>query len=432
MKRAIILLLSMLWIQLIPPRLAQEYCPALPAPGGPTVLVDSIAELVGAVNSATSGTTILVADGVYPLDGSYLRLDSQGVVLRGASGNRDAVVLDGNYLTTEIIQVAASDVTIADLTLREAYDHPIHVMSSATADITGTLIYNVHIVDPGQQAIKINPVDTSHFPDQGVVACSKIELTDQGRSHIRDNCYTGGIDAHQARGWVVRDNSISGFWCASGLSEHAIHFWRGSRDTLVERNRLVDNARGVGFGLATSGPGRTYTDNPCLSAGGSYVDHFGGVIRNNFVSAADADLFASQSEFDCGICLWNACTVQVSHNSIFSTQPPFSSIEWRFDNTQAEITNNLTSSLLRERDGASAVLSGNVTDAVSGWFVNALGGDLHLAASASAAIDSVALLPAVSGDIDGDPRPVGVRADVGADEYNPRPPLWLFLPIVGR
>ena len=133
-------------------------------------------------------------------------LDTPGVSLRSASGNRDAVVLDGDYVTTEIIQVAASNVTVADLTLREAYNHPIHVMSSATADTTGALIYNVHIIDPGQQAIKINPVDSAHFPDQGVVACSQIELTDQGRAHIRDNCYTGGVDAHQARGWVIRDN----------------------------------------------------------------------------------------------------------------------------------------------------------------------------------------------------------------------------------
>ena len=430
MKSAALLLLILLWIQFIPPHLAQDLCPALPAQAGPTILVDSVAGLVDAVNSASSGTTILLDDGIYPLNGAYLRLDTPGAALRCASGNRDAVVLDGDYLTTEIIQVAASHVTVADLTLREAYNHPIHVMSSATEDVTGTLIYNVRIIDPGQQAIKVNPVDTSHFPDQGVIACTLIELTNQGRPHIRDNCYTGGIDAHQARGWVVRDNTISGFWCPNGLSEHAIHFWRGSRDTFVERNRLVDNARGVGFGLATSGPGRTYADNPCPSAAGSYVDHYGGVIRNNFISAADAGLFASQSGFDCGICLWNACQVQAGHNSIFSTQPPFSSIEWRFANTQAEITNNLSSHMMLERDGASAILSGNVTNAPTDWFVDATGGDLHLAVSASAAIDSVTPLQAVPGDIDGDSRPVGVSADVGADEFNPRPPLWQFLPIV--
>ncbi|MCD6400417.1 MAG: hypothetical protein J7L73_00680, partial [Anaerolineales bacterium] len=118
--------------------------------------------------------------------------------------------------------------------------------------------YNVHIIDPGEQAIKINPVDNEHFPDYGTVACSHIELTDSGRTHIRNNCYTGGIDAHRARGWVVRDNLIEGFWCASGLSEHAVHFWKGSRGTLVERNDLDNNARGIGFGLIESGEGRTY------------------------------------------------------------------------------------------------------------------------------------------------------------------------------
>ena len=422
----------MIRAQFIPAHLAQDFCPPLPPAVGQTILVNSVAGLVDAVNSAASGTTVLVDDGVYPLNGAYLRLDTPGVSLRSASGNREAVVLDGNYLTTEIIQVAASDVTVADLTLREAYDHPIHVMSSTSAHTTGTLIYNVHIIDPGQQAIKINPVDASHFPDQGAIACSRLELTDQGRPHIRDNCYTGGIDAHQARGWVVRDNAISGFWCSSGLSEHAIHFWRGSRDTVVERNRLLDNARGVGFGLATSGPGRTYNDNPCPGAAGSYVDHYGGVIYNNFISAAQADLFNSQSGFDCGICLWNACLAQASHNSIFSTQPPFSSIEWRFANTQAEIANNMTSSIMRERDSASAVLSGNVTSAAVSWFVDASGGNLHLVASASQAIDSASLLPAVSSDIDGDPRPVGARADVGADEFSPPTPLAFYLPVIAR
>jgi hypothetical protein len=423
--------LALLSAQITPHHLEQDFCTVLPPAGGPTIQVDDVGELVTAVNSAAPGTTILIEDGIYLLNGAYLLLDTPGVSLRGESGDREAVVLDGNYQTTEILQIVASNVVIADMTLRKAYNHPIHVMSSTSAHTTGTLIYNVHVIDPGQQAIKINPVDASHFPDQGVIACSRIELTEEGRSQIRDNCYTGGIDAHQARDWEIRDNTIGGFWCASGLSEHAIHFWRGSRDTIVERNRLVDNARGVGFGLATSGPGRAYNDNPCPSAAGGYVDHYGGLIRNNFISAAQADLFISQSGFDCGICLWNACQVQASHNSIFSTQPPFSSIEWRFANTQAEVANNLTSHLMRERDGATAVLSGNVTNATGGWFVDVLSGNLHLKASASAAIDSAALLQAVPSDVDGDPRPLGASADVGADELNPLPRAQ-FLPMITR
>jgi hypothetical protein len=286
------------------------------------VNVDTVAELVDAVNGAAAGTTIMVADGTYNLDGAYLRVDTPNVTVRGASGNREAVILDGNYDTTEIFQIVASDVTIADLTLREAYYHPIHVSSTDGADTLNTRIYNVHIIDPGEQAIKINPYtgqNAQHFTDNGLIACSHIELTDAGRPHIRNNCYTGGVDAHQSRGWTIRDNVIEGFWCASGLSEHGIHMWRSCRDTTVERNILRDNARGIGFGLVTDGSGiRTYADNPCPTAEG-YVDDYGGIIRNNFIVANDPDLFASSSGFDCGICLWNSCNGSALHTR--STPP---------------------------------------------------------------------------------------------------------------
>ena len=136
---------------------ATDPCAPLPPPTGPTVTVSTVTELQNAVNSAASGDTILVADGTYDLNGVYLWFDVPNVTLRSVSGNRESVILDGNYVTTEIVQIVASNVTIADLTLREAYYHPIHVMSTSSADTTGTLIYNVHIVDPGQQAIKINP-----------------------------------------------------------------------------------------------------------------------------------------------------------------------------------------------------------------------------------------------------------------------------------
>ncbi|MBK7894591.1 MAG: hypothetical protein IPJ90_06840 [Anaerolineaceae bacterium] len=282
--------------QPLQPLLAQPTaadCTPLAAPSGPVVTVNSVAALENAVNNASSGDTILIADGSYNLNGVYLRMDTPNVTLRSASGNREAVVLDGNYLTTEIIQIVASDVTVADVTLREAYYHPIHVMTSATGDTLNTFIYNVHLIDPGEQAIKINPAVVGTYPDDGVIACSHLELTDAGRPFIRNNCYTGGIDAHQAEGWVIRDNLIEGFWCENGLSEHGIHLWRGCRDTLVERNTLRENARGIGFGLAESGDGRTYPDNPCPSASGGYVDHYGGIIRNNFVFASDTDLFSS-------------------------------------------------------------------------------------------------------------------------------------------
>ena len=399
-----------------------DLCPPLGPPAGNTVTVDTVTELQNAVNGAASGDTILVTDGVYNLDGVYLRFDVPDVTLRSASGNRENVVLDGNYVTTEIIQIVASDVTIADLTLREVYNHPIHVMSTDSGNTLNTLIYNVHIIDPGEQAIKINPhtgQNAQYFTDNGTIACSHIELTAAGRPHIRNNCYTGGVDAHQARGWVIRDNLIEGFWCASGLSEHGIHLWRACRDTLVERNELRNNARGIGFGLVTSGEGvRTYPDDPCPGAEGGYVDHYGGVIRNNFVFANRSELFESEYYFDCGICLWNSCNAQAVHNTVASTQAPFSSIEWRFDNTDVDIINNLVSHTIRDRGGTSERL-GNLENQPLSLFVDGANGDLHLTEGASVAIDQGGAVAAgvCDDDFDGDARPIGDAPDVGADEF---------------
>jgi hypothetical protein len=413
-----------------------DYCAPLPPPAGPTVIVSNVAELVDAVNQAAAGTAILLQDGTYALDGAYLRLAQPEVTVRSASGNREADILDGNYVTTEIFQVVASGVTLADITLERAYDHPVHVMSASGSATDHVLLYNLHIIDPGQQAVKINPDGSGFYPDLGEIACSLIELTDAGRSQIRDDCYTGGIDGHQSSGWHVRDNPIAGFWCTSGLSEHAIHFWRDSRDTLVERNHILNNARDIGFGLATEGDARTYPDDPCPQTGGSYVDHYGGVIRNNIVFADSADLFVSQYGFDCGICLWTACEAQVLHNTVFSTQAPFSAIEWRFSNTWIDLTNNLVSGPLRERDVAHAVPTGNVTGALASWFQDAAAGDLHLAVGAVQAIDQGAPVQAglCDGDIDGDSRPVGPVRDVGVDEVAD-PTIadqFTYLPLLAR
>ena len=222
------------------------------------VYVATVTELANAVAAANSGgdNTILVHDGTYNLNGSYLRITADEVTVRSVSGNRSAVVLDGNYVTTEIFQVVASDVTLADMTLQKAQDHPIHVIGADDHNISGTLIDNVHIIDPGQQAVKINPGYSGYSADQGTIRNSLIELTSSGRIYVwnhNGSCYTGGIDGHTATDWRIQDNEIRGFWCSTGLSEHGVHFWSGSVGTVVERNLIVDCDRGVGFGLGGSG-----------------------------------------------------------------------------------------------------------------------------------------------------------------------------------
>ena len=398
---------------------AQLSCPSLPPPAGATIEVTpgEADNLRAIVAGAATGTTILLHDGVYSMDAgdgvSRLVFSTPGVSLRSLSGDRDAVVLDGNYQTNELIAIQASNVIVADLTLREAYDHPIHV-SGTSAPITGTVLHNLRVVDPGQQGIKINPIGQG-WADSGTIECSSIELTDAGRPFVRDNCYTGGIDAHAAWGWLVRRNRISGFWCPAGLSEHAIHFWNASRDTVVEENVIVDCARGVGFGLLEVSGDRAYPDDPYPGVG--YLGHIDGVIRNNFIAAADPDLLQSDSGFDAGIALEQSRNTWVMHNSVASTAAPFSSIEWRYGNTLVQLVNNLVSHNLRERDGnPQAVLAGNLEGAELGWFQSVAQGDLHLVGEALPPVDAGAAVAAglADHDIDLEARPVA--RDIGADE----------------
>jgi hypothetical protein len=403
-----------------------KLCAPLAKASGRIISVNpgQVSQLRRIAANSLPGDTILLEDGLYQLKGNYLWFSKPGVTLRSASGNPASVVLDGGYKTTGIITIAASDITIAEITISHARTHPIHVISSESGNAENTLIYRVNIIDPREQAIKINPRKKGGFTDNGTIACSTLVMTEHGRTQVNSNasaCYTGGIDAHQSRNWIIRDNLIQGFWCQHGLSEYAIHFWRGGRDTLIERNHLKDNARGIGLGLMKKGKARTYSDNACPTSGGGYIGHYGGNIKNNFISASSPALFASSAGFDCGICLWSACGATVTHNSIFSTGDNFSSIEWRFPATRnILIENNIVSHVLRRRNGASARLKNNLKNAPSRLFNAPEKGDLHLKSSASQAIDNATSIYNGEIDYDIDYEKRLVAPDIGADEFYPQ------------
>jgi hypothetical protein len=396
---------------------AQAGCgPLAPATGVVvTVTPEQVRELQSILDAARSGDTVQLTDGVYALP-QTLALRVPGVTLRSQSGNRLGVVLDGRYATGDVILVQRSGVTIADLTLTRSYWHLVHVVPDG-GTLTGTTIHNVRGIDGSEQFVKVNPAGEL-YADHGVVRCSSFEMTDDGRAAVRNNCYTGGIDIHQALGWQIVDNAFSGFWCASGLSEHAIHLWMGSRDTVIERNVVVNSARGIGLGLTDSVPGRVYADEPCTGA--PNVGNYGGTIANNFVVANDPRLFASGAGFDTGIGIEQSCSTSILHNTVVSTAAPrSSSIEWRFAQTTALVANNLVTHGLLRRDNANATLAGNVTDAPLSLFADVPGGNVHLRPDATLAIDKGVVLPTpLLSDIDREAR--GVAADVGADEYLPK------------
>ncbi|MCA9669175.1 MAG: hypothetical protein KC503_26445 [Myxococcales bacterium] len=399
---------------------APTSCAPLPAPSGNVINVtpSQAAQLPQIVANAAAGSTIALADGTYKMTGGEaqrrIQIQNNGITVRSASGKRDAVIIDGEYQTNEIIVITGDDVTIADLTIKRAVDHLIHV-TGGNDNTLRTKLWNLHLEDSGEQFVKVNPSGSNTYVDDGSLECSRFVLTSAGRPNIEPNpggCYTGGIDAHAARGWVVRKNHFEGIYCTNGgLAEHAVHFWSTSRDTLVEQNVIVDCARGVGFGLRESGtPRRTYADNPYPGVG--YLDHIDGIIRNNLIYASGA----AASYFDTGIELDQARGAAVHHNTVAS-KPTFSSIDYRFANTQVAIHNNLVYRISL-RNGAQGTVSDNGPEpAPASLFVNAAGGDWHLAAGASAAIDKGKNLGTAAGlDLDGKPHTAGAGSDLGAYE----------------
>ncbi len=390
------------------------------------------ASMLGAiVSDARAGDVIVLADGVYPVSGDVvMQLRTPHVTLTSASRDASKVIIDGGpeYSAREILQISASDVTVTDLTLRRSRDHLIHLFPGARADIGHITLFGLALEDAGQQFVKSNSdgseasFDRAHFVDRVTVACSSFTMSATGRRYVPTNpsnraypCYTGGLDAHAAAGWVVSRNRFEGIYCeGDSLSEHAIHFWLGGRDQLIERNVIINCARGIGLGLG-DGVGvheRPYADRPYASEKhGDYAGNYGGVVRNNL-------LVAGMAAFDSGISLEQAMGARVLHNTVVVTGAANgNAIEYRFPNSLVDISNNLATSI-RQRDGGRGVVDHNGLNPPMALFVDSAHGDFRLAASASTAIAQG--VPRMDAGIDlagreHDP----VAPDLGAYAYRP-------------
>jgi hypothetical protein len=384
-------------------------CPPLPPPTGPTLSISTEAELRDQAYNAAPGTTLLISAGTYQMQG-YVYIVNNGIALRGATGNRDDVILDfGGMVGGQFgILVDADDVTIADLTIRNAADHGVSIQGRDRP-----VLYNLHILDIGDQLVKVNPSTmlragpAGDGSDDGLLACSRLEYTTTAPDE-----YTNGISAHDAHHWTVRDNEWLRIRTPGNSPVPTILFWSGSSDTVVERNLLVDCYQGIAFGNSSHGPG----------------DHSGGVVRNNIIYAS--------LPHDSVIEMVHADGWLVANNTALLLDPAPGltwGLEARFADSQGTFAYNLTNMpIWLDRDGAQATGTGNVTDAQQSWFADAASGDLHLAASATAAIDQAVLLADVPDDFDGQARPIGPAPDVGADEYNtpPAPDHAVYLPLV--
>ncbi len=351
-----------------------------------TVVVGPADAWVAAIRGAAPGTEVLLRDGTYDMAGLYAVTVPAEVTVRGQSGNAAAVVVrnGGNAVSSEGFMILGANVTLADLTVRDIRDHAVSVKGERGAN--GVQLYGLRVLDIGTQQ-----VFATAGAQGGLVACSSFADT-AGRRH---GDVVGAVSLHGVTGWSVRDNRVTGITgdgsgcivdrnCAVRPRGAAIEVADAARDVTLERNRLIENWRGVGLGTGT-----------------------GLVVRNNFIlrraaGRAGVDLDANGGAL-------------IAHNTIRVAGHP-NALEAR-NSAGLAVVNNFTTGALRNLGGADLHARGNLTNAADADFTAA--SDVHVR-DGSRTLGAGVRLDAVVTDIDGEA--FGGRWDVGADHGVLPPP----------
>jgi len=325
------------------PSFAATSPPPLPPPGGRVVHVSSEPMLQAAVRQLTSNTTIVLAPGVYRLTSTlWIHRTITDIAIRGARGNRDDVVIVGQGMRAAAPGAVPHGiwtggnvrrVTIANLTIRDVAQHAL-VFNAGTQS---PHVYNVRLVDAGQQFIKSNPDEAGAGVNDGTVEYSVIEYTATAK-----DAYTNGVDVHTGGNWIIRNNEFRNIVSPAGqpLAGPAVLMWHGSRGTLTEGNTFLNCARGIAYGLEEK-PG---------------FDHVGGIIRNNLF------LRSSEQPGDVAIMVADSPGTEVLNNTIFVSGTYATPIEYRFPGAHGVVlAHNRLDGAILSRDGASGVERDNLT-----------------------------------------------------------------------
>jgi hypothetical protein len=386
-------------------------CLPLPPATGPSRTLSPADDLAAEVASAAPGDVLLLSAGTYDI-GDGIVIEAEGLTLRGATGVAADIVLEGKYAPFVGISVRASDVTVADLTVRQVFRDGVRVESDV-ADVSGTLIANVAVEDALGRGIVA--AHGAHAMDLGTVQCSSVRLTADGRDRLA-LCDLAGIDLDGVADWTVTQSTVEGIWCPEGDAATGVRVINGARNVALHGVRVHDAALGFQVGLGESG-GRVWDDAPC---GGLVAQVYGVTVHNSWSGIYDPLIFASRGGAAANFLFEAACDVSALHLTAYTAEAPtVAAIQHRYPATTGTLGNAIATAGILRTDGSEAVLLGNLENAPGTSFLDVRNGDLHLVPSAGVAIDAgvfdfAALVPT---DIDGQAR-VGAP-DLGADEVLP-------------
>ena len=358
--------------------------------------VTNLSELYAAFSNEQGGDEIVIAPGTYILTSTALEINAPNIIVRGATGNRDDVVILGDAMTPGasikyiflIIDDDTDNLTIKNLSLGRCGWHAISFAGQNNAG-EGSTLENLRIIDTYEQMVKVTDTDADSTDNVTVKNCL-FEYT----AGFGPQYYIGGIDAHRSTGWIVQDNIFRYITSPNySVSEHAVHIWDGSAfsgSNIIERNKIIDCDRGIGIWNSTG------TD----------------IIRNNMIYHSGSGAYA-----DVGIDVQSSPNTTVYNNTIYMNSSYANAIEYNgLLANNVLIVNNLTNKAITSRNGANGTVQNNVINAQSSWFINYSIGDLHLSSSVATVVDQGQAVAGLSKDFDGQVRPQGEGVDIGADE----------------
>ena len=380
--------------------------PPLPPPEGGIIRVGTVEQLLEAVEKVQPGETILVADGHYMMP-RYFEIRTDGVTLHSASGDRNAVIIDGAQSKHgEILGVSGCrGVTIADITIQNIKWNGFKINSNA--NVQELTIYNCVIHNIWQRGVKGVMVPEEKREEIRPRRCRVqycLFYNDRPKRYADDEAdtaenfqgnYVGGIDVMYAMDWTISDNVFIGIQGRTGEGRGGIFVWVDSRGCVIERNFIVDCDVGISLGNPHRGEGVTVH---CTDL----------VVRNNFITRAHENgIFAAYTR---------SCLVQ--HNTIHDPDSELERlIRVILDNEELVIANNLLSGPpLQNLSTPPARLVQNWTTPRATFFVDPEEGDLHLLETVDQIVDQADISWSTKRDVDGERR--GEQSDIGADEYH--------------